>query len=38
MHMENETEIIIDYNVANNRKPISSTIDVTPIHVESANL
>jgi hypothetical protein len=38
MHMENETEIIVGDNVANDQKPIECTIDVTPIHVENANL
>jgi hypothetical protein len=38
MHMENEIEIIVGDNVANGQIPIEGTIDVTSIHVESANL
>ncbi len=38
MHMENETEIIVGNNVANDQKLVKGTIDVTSIHVESANL
>jgi hypothetical protein len=36
--MENETEIIVGNNVANDQKLVKGTIDVTSIHVESANL
>jgi hypothetical protein len=36
--MENETEIIVGNNVANDQKLVEGTIDVISIHVESANL
>jgi hypothetical protein len=38
MQMENETKIIVRNDVANDQKLLEGTKDVTPIHVQNANL